>query len=66
MKVSVFIVTLKARKEEKYNPLLEEVFRQIQMFRPQPKMIKERIESLIEREYLKRDENDRSRYIYLP
>ena len=29
-------------------------------------MIKQRIESLIEREYLKRDDADRSKYIYLP
>ena len=29
------------------------------MFRPENNIIKRRIESLIEREYLKRDENDR-------
>jgi hypothetical protein len=29
-------------------------------------MIKQRIESLIEREYLKRDDVDKARFIYLP
>ena len=42
------------------------MFRQIIMFKPQPPFIKQRIESLIDREYLKRDENDRQIYIYLP
>ena len=46
--------------------MLEDVIRQISLFNPQPQMIKERIESLIEREYLKRDEADRSKFIYLP
>jgi len=29
-------------------------------------MIKERIDSLIEREYIKRDEKDRNSFIYIP
>jgi hypothetical protein len=45
---------------------MEDVIRQITIFMAQPQMIKQRIESLIEREYLKRDESDRSKYIYLP
>lgn len=57
---------MKARKTEKHNQLLEDVIKQITMFMPQPAWIKQRIESLIEREYLKRDEADRSKYIYLP
>lgn len=57
---------MKARKTEKHNQLLEDVLRQINIFMPQPQMIKQRIESLIEREYLKRDDADRSKYIYLP
>jgi len=57
---------MKARKTEKHTQLLEDVMRQITIFMPQPQMIKQRIESLIEREYLKRDEADRGKYIYLP
>jgi Cullin protein neddylation domain len=57
---------MKARKTEKHNQLIEDVIKQISIFMPQPQMIKQRIESLIEREYLKRDEADRTKYIYLP
>jgi cullin 3 len=34
-------------------------------FVPSPTLIKKRIESLIEREFLERDENDRKLYRYL-
>lgn len=57
---------MKARKTEKHNQLMEDIIKQISIFLPQPQMIKQRIESLIEREYLKRDEADRAKYIYLP
>ena len=57
---------MKARKSEEHNWLMENVIRQINIFMPQPQMIKQRIESLIEREYLKRDDADRGKYIYLP
>jgi hypothetical protein len=63
---AVVVRIMKARKTEKHNQLLEDVLRQITIFMPQPQMIKQRIESLIEREYLKRDDDDRSKYIYLP
>ena len=36
------------------------------MFQAQPPLIKKRIESLIEREYLERDPNNRAKYIYKP
>lgn len=35
------------------------------MFIPPKKMIKEQIEWLIEHKYMKRDENDRNKFIYL-
>lgn len=63
---AVVVRIMKARKTEKHLELIQEVIRQISMFLPEPVMIKQRIESLIEREYLKRDDNDRSKYIYLP
>jgi hypothetical protein len=40
--------------------------KQVNMFLPQPQWIKMRIESLIERDYMKRDEADRTKFIYLP
>ena len=63
---AVIVRIMKARKTLKHTELIENVIKQVTMFLPQPKMIKERIESLIERDYLKRDENDKALYIYLP
>lgn len=63
---AVIVRIMKARKTEKQNQLLEDVMKQVTMFLPQPTWIKQRIESLIERDYLKRDENDRTKFIYLP
>jgi hypothetical protein len=63
---AVIVRIMKARKTEKHTQLVEDVIKQVTMFLPQPAWIKMRIESLIEREYLKRDENDRAKYIYLP
>ena len=50
----------------RHNALLDEVFRQCTLFKPQPRQIKDQIEHLIEREFLKRDEKNRNAYIYLP
>lgn len=63
---AVVVRIMKARKAEKHNELLVDVTKQISIFMAQPAMIKQRIESLIEREYLKRDDADKSKYIYLP
>ena len=38
---------------------------QLQAFKPNVKVVKKRIEHLIEREYLARDETDQSTYKYL-
>lgn len=45
--------------------IVEEVLRQVRLFRPSPKMIKRSIGKLIEREYLRRDEEDNALYHYL-
>jgi len=57
---------MKARKTMTHNELVAEIIRQLSMrFTPSPQFIKRRVESLIEREYLKRDENDTRVYQYL-
>jgi len=57
---------MKARKTLGHNDLISEVTRQLSMrFNPQPQAIKKRIESLIEREYLERTQQDRRTYNYL-
>ncbi|KAL9641994.1 hypothetical protein ABK040_004050 [Willaertia magna] len=57
---------MKARKTLEHRDLVLEVTKQLQQrFMPSPEMIKKRIESLIEREYLERSQESRSRYNYL-
>ena len=63
---AVTVRIMKARKTEKYAELLNAVIKQITMFQADPKMIKKRIEALMEREYLERDENDKNMIIYKP
>ncbi len=49
-----------------HNSVIAEVTRQLSSrFLPNPAVIKKRIESLIEREFLERDANDRRMYRYL-
>jgi len=57
---------MKARKFLSHTDLQYEVLRQITAFQPEPKFIKQRIESLIEREYLERDTTDARCYKYMP
>jgi len=57
---------MKARKRLEHNLLVAEVTKQMSYrFSPSPQQIKKRIESLIEREYLERDHEDRKVYKYL-
>lgn len=63
---AIIVRIMKARKTERHEALIAEVIRQVSLFSPQPVMIKEAIERLIEKEYLKRDDDDRKLYIYIP
>jgi len=57
---------MKARKHMNHNQLVSEVVEQLnKRFQPSPIIIKKRIEGLIEREYMKRSDQDRKQYIYL-
>nr|CEL70222.1 TPA: cullin homog, putative [Neospora caninum Liverpool] len=55
---------MKTRKELRHNLLIAEVSSQLS-FKCDPAMLKKRIEALIHREYLKRDDADHSVYIYV-
>ena len=57
---------MKAKKTYKLVALRNDVIANMNMFRPDPIMVKEQIERLIEREYMKRDQNDRTVLIYVP
>jgi hypothetical protein len=57
---------MKARKKLKHQTLVAETISQLTShFSPDPKLIKFRIEDLIAREYLERDENESNVYKYL-
>ena len=54
---------MKARKVLSYNELVNELIIQLKDFVPEKSLIKERIESLIERDYIER--NGINEYTYL-
>jgi len=57
---------MKSRQQLNHNQLVAEVVDQLcKRFNPSPVVIKKRIESLIEREYIKRSDQDRKTYVYL-
>ena len=57
---------MKARRQLDHNSIVSEVTHQLApRFLPNPTVIKKRIESLIEREFLERDNSDRKLYRYL-
>lgn len=56
---------MKARKTLSHQQLVSEILTQLAFFRPDPKVIKRRIENLIEREYLERDPDNQNTYRYL-
>ncbi|CAI5755812.1 unnamed protein product [Candida verbasci] len=57
---------LKSRQTIKHNQLIEELIKQLSnRFQPSIILIKQRIEDLIEKEYLKRDDEDRTLYHYI-
>lgn len=63
---AAIIRVMKARKRLDHLSLLEEVFRQCSLFKPQPNDVKRQIEQLMAREYLQRDPDDRNSYVYMP
>lgn len=57
---------MKSRQRLNHNELITEATKQLSSrFLPDPLFIKKRIESLMEREYLKRDDNDSRFYRYI-
>lgn len=63
---ATLVRVMKARKRLAHQELVGEVIHQIHNFKPDSKLIRQRIEGLIEREYLQRDAADLKMYTYLP
>jgi cullin-4 len=61
---AVIVRTMKSRKSLNHNALIGELLTQLK-FPARTSDLKKRIESLIEREYLARDKDDSSLYVYL-
>lgn len=63
---ATIVKVMKTRRRIEHNALLTETTKILsQKFNPDPVMIKKRIESLIDREYLERDADDRRFYKYI-
>jgi cullin 3 len=63
---AAIVRVMKSRRVLPHNDVVTEVTRQLaSRFNPSPAVIKKRIESLIEREYLERDATDRTLYRYM-
>jgi len=63
---AAIVRTMKSRKTMEHSNLISEVTQQLSSrFMPNPIIVKKRIESLIEREYLERSKKDRKVYHYL-
>jgi len=63
---ATIVKVMKTRRRIEHNALLTESTKiLINKFKPDPTLIKKRIESLIEREYLERDPEDRRFYKYI-
>jgi len=63
---AAIVRVMKARNKLQHNNLVSEVIKQLSSrFNPPVNVIKKRIESLIEREYIERDKTDRRIYVYL-
>ena len=57
---------MKSRKVLSHVHLIGEILQHLSFFIPDPKQIKQRIEMLIEKEYLRRDITDNKSYHYMP
>lgn len=57
---------MKANREMQHQLLEAEVRKLTKLFKVDPRQVKARIESLIDRGFLERDPNNRAKYIYIP
>lgn len=63
---ATIVKRMKTNKRMNYRDLLQEVLSALSMFQPQPHFIKQRIDKLVDDEFLARDADDRSILVYMP
>mmetsp|Transcript_34616 Transcript_34616/g.68398 ORF Transcript_34616/g.68398 Transcript_34616/m.68398 type:complete len:173 (+) Transcript_34616:170-688(+) len=63
---AAIVKVMKERRAVSYNDLFAELVKNVDLFKPNSQMIKTSIHTLMEREYIQRDDQDMSRYIYIP
>jgi len=62
---AAIVRTMKIRKQMLHKDLIPEVIRQLTQFQAKPVMLKKRIATLIDQEYITRDPNNRALYHYM-
>ena len=63
---AAIVRALKARRTLSYNDIVSQVFQQLRHhFRPTTEAVKQAIEVLIDKEFIERDEEDRTKYHYI-
>jgi len=62
---AAIVRTMKIRKTMQHKDLIPEVIRQLTHFQAKPVMLKKRIATLIDQEFIKRDPNNRATYHYI-
>jgi len=63
---AIIVRLMKSRNVMTHSDLIMDVKKQCMNFKPQPKHIKDRVEVLIEQDYMERDKKVRNQYIYKP
>jgi hypothetical protein len=63
---AAIVRVMKARRIISHNALQIEVLTQVSHFKPDSKLIKQRISALIEKAFIERDTLDQTMYRYLP
>ena len=63
---ATIIKKMKTHKKMDMTDLMAQVMQALSMFRPEPKLIKQRVERLITDEFLARDADNKNILVYLP
>ena len=60
------VKVMKTQKQYRYQQVQTDVMRNITMFKANPQMVKGQIEFLMQSDYMKRSDDDRTLLVYIP